>query len=184
MSSNTGGTRYLHVHLPSGAEYTVALTGDDVTIGKSEKNAIVVDDPAVSSTHALLRCSNGEWLVADLGSRNGVFVNHHRITGSCVLRPGDVIAIGHCRLSIRAKPESGARKEKEKEKDGGKDRKRSVQQRATYIKVSGALLAKIIGPIATLLLGLLLSGRYMMSCGAPAPSPTGGTPPPASRNAH
>jgi pSer/pThr/pTyr-binding forkhead associated (FHA) protein len=182
MSSNTGGTRYLHVHLPSGAEYTVALTGDDVTIGKSEKNAIVIVDPAVSSTHALLRFSNGEWLVADLGSRNGVFVNHHKITGSCVLRSGDVIEIGHCRLSLRAKPEAGARKEKEK--DGGKGPKRSVEQRATYIKVSGALLAKIIGPIATLLLGLLLSGRYMMSCGAPAPPPTSGTPPPASRNAH
>jgi len=182
MSSNSGGTRYLHVHLPSGAEYVVALTGDDLTIGKSEKNAIVVDDPAVSSTHALLRLSNGEWLVADLGSRNGVFVNHPKLVGSCVLRMGDVIGIGHCRLSIRTKPESGERKEKEK--DGGKDRKRSVEKRATYIKVSGALLAKIIGPIATLLLGLLLSGRFMMSCGAPATSPTGGTPPPASRNAH
>jgi pSer/pThr/pTyr-binding forkhead associated (FHA) protein len=152
--------------------------GEDVTIGKSEKNAIVVDDPAVSATHALLRFSNGEWLVADLGSRNGVFVNHHKIAGSCVLRPGDVVEIGHCRLSLRTKADSGARKEK----DDGKGRKRSVEKRATYIKVSGAVLAKIIGPAVTILLGLLLSGRFMMSCGAPTARPTG-TPPPASGKA-
>ncbi len=153
--------RYLHIHLPSGEERVVALTGEDVSIGKAEKNSIVFDDAAVSSTHALLRFLNGEWLIADLASRNGVFVNHQRVSGSCVVRPGDLIQIGHCQLSLMTAPASA----RPKAKESAKIDKSKSRARATWIKVAGAMLAKVIGPIATLLIGLALSGRLLSSCG-------------------
>lgn len=153
--------RYLHIHLPTGEEHVVALTGEDVSIGKAEKNSIVFDDAAVSSTHALLRFLNGEWLIADLASRNGVFVNHQRVSGSCVVRPGDLIQIGHCQLSLQA----AASPVRPKDKQSAKLDKSKARARATWIKVAGAMLAKVIGPIATLLIGLALSGRLLSSCG-------------------
>jgi FHA domain-containing protein len=162
-------TRYLSVRLPSGAECVVSLTGEDITVGKSEKNAVVVDDPAVSSTHALFRRVGEEWMVVDLASRNGVFVNHHRIAGSCILRYGDAIEIGHCHMVLRAKYPV-AKPEKKDDRSSAKDKKsgKKVQKKATYIKLSGSILAKIVGPIVTVLLGLLVSGRLLASCGRPA----------------
>lgn len=167
MSANagerTGRARaaLLNVHLPSGAEMVVPLEGNDITVGKADKNSIVVDDAAVSSTHAIFRQSGSEWMVVDLGSRNGVYVNHHRISGSAVVGVGDVVQIGHCQLVLRAKP----KKQAARDGAGSKSKKPNVARKATYIKLSGALLAKILGPIVTVLFGLLLSGTMMRSCG-------------------
>ena len=163
-SEERSATRYLSVCLPSGQEYVVTLTGEDVTVGKAEKNSVVVDDPAVSSTHALFRRVGGEWMVVDLASRNGVFVNHHKIAGSCMLGLGDVVQIGHCRLALKSKYVGSARAKRE-ERSGGKGKKKNVKARATWIKVSGAILAKIIGPLETILLGLIVSGHFLLSCG-------------------
>jgi pSer/pThr/pTyr-binding forkhead associated (FHA) protein len=163
---------HLSVHMPDGSERVVALAGDSVSVGKADKNMLVVDDPAVSSTHAIFRRAGPDWMVVDLGSRNGVYVNRHRISGSCILRLGDVVQIGQCHLVLRSKPPKEKRETDAAEK--GKAKKLTVERRATYIKVSGALLAKIIGPAVTLLLGLLLSGGYFLSCGrAPSRSKVG-----------
>lgn len=164
MASQPSDDKQLSVHLPSGAEIVVPLTGEDVTVGKAEKNLVVVDDPAVSSMHALFRRTGEDWMIVDLASRNGVYVNGHRIKGSCVVRQGDAVQIGHCHISLRSAHVAPAPKKAAAE-SGGKSKKRDVRARATYIKVGGALLAKIIGPIATLIIGLLLSGHFILSCG-------------------
>ncbi len=168
QTPQTDAHPHLNVVLPSGAVHVVALNGEDVTVGKSSKNVVVVDDPAVSSTHALFRWNGREWLVVDLASRNGVFVNHHRIAGSCLVRAGDVVQIGHCSVSLATHSVARRRDRKPRSKPGRraatKARKQRTNAKATYIKLSGALLAKVIGPVVTVLLGLLVSGHFLLSC--------------------
>jgi hypothetical protein len=72
---------------------TVMLSEPVVTIGRRLDNQIVVDDPRASRTHAQLRLRFGRYVLYDLGSTAGTFVNGQRVV-ECVLRPGDVISLG------------------------------------------------------------------------------------------
>jgi hypothetical protein len=65
-----------------------------VTLGRSRQADVVLNDPNVSREHAEIRPRGGSWVVADLGSTNGVSVNGRKITGPEVLAPGDEIELG------------------------------------------------------------------------------------------
>jgi hypothetical protein len=68
------------------------LTQPVVNIGRRTDNHLVIDDPRVSRLHAQLRGVKGRYVIFDLDSTGGIFVNDHRIH-QCVLYPGDVISI-------------------------------------------------------------------------------------------
>ena len=70
----------------------VPLNRPVVTVGRRLDNTIILDDPRVSRHHAQLRQRYGRWVLYDLGSASGTFVNDHRVD-ECVLRPGDVISL-------------------------------------------------------------------------------------------
>ncbi len=53
-----------------------------------------VDDSQLSRRHAEVRLDRGRWVVRDLGSRNGTWVNGARLTDERALEPGDVIRLG------------------------------------------------------------------------------------------
>jgi hypothetical protein len=72
---------------------TINLTGSVINIGRRLDNQIIVDDPRVSRNHAQLRLRFGHYVVYNLGSTGGTFVNGRRVE-ECVLRPGDVISLG------------------------------------------------------------------------------------------
>jgi hypothetical protein len=72
---------------------TIPLHEAVINIGRRLDNQIVVDDPNVSRNHAQLRLRFGHYVVYNLGSTGGTFVNGQRIE-ECVLRPGDVISLG------------------------------------------------------------------------------------------
>jgi Nif-specific regulatory protein len=74
------------------------VPGQSVTIGRAPTNQIVIKDERCSRNHAELFVSQDQWVLRDLESRNGTLVGEHRISGDCVLRPGDVIRIGRCQL--------------------------------------------------------------------------------------
>lgn len=63
-----------------------------VNIGRRLDNGLVIDDPRVSRTHAQLRAIRGRFVLFDLNSSGGTFVNGQRTTQS-VLYPGDVISL-------------------------------------------------------------------------------------------
>ena len=69
----------------------VLLTQDWHSLGRSADNDIVLRDLEVSRHHARLRRSGQGWLLEDLGSTNGTYINGGRLTASHVLRHGDVI---------------------------------------------------------------------------------------------
>lgn len=70
----------------------IPLTRPVINIGRRRDNHVVIDDPRISRTHAQLRLRFGRYVLYDLGSKAGTFVNEHRIT-ECILRPGDVISL-------------------------------------------------------------------------------------------
>jgi len=74
-------------------ERTIPLHEAVINIGRRLDNQIIVDDPRVSRSHAQLRLRFGHYVVYNLGSSGGTFVNGQRIE-ECVLRPGDVISLG------------------------------------------------------------------------------------------
>jgi pSer/pThr/pTyr-binding forkhead associated (FHA) protein len=70
----------------------ISLERSVITIGRRRDNTIVVDDARVSRQHCQVRFRFGEFVLYDLGSRGGTFVNQLRVS-ECVLRPGDVISL-------------------------------------------------------------------------------------------
>jgi len=67
----------------------------DITIiGRASTTDIRLDDPMVSRHHARISKSNSGFLIEDLGSRNGVFLNDERIAAPCPLTNGSKVCIG------------------------------------------------------------------------------------------
>jgi pSer/pThr/pTyr-binding forkhead associated (FHA) protein len=75
----------------------IPLTQPLIRIGRRLENNLVLDDPRVSRTHAELRAINGRYVLFDLDSTGGTFVNGLKITQS-VVYPGDVISLGGVNL--------------------------------------------------------------------------------------
>jgi hypothetical protein len=73
-------------------ERTVPLTQAIVGIGRRLDNHVILDDARVSRAHAQLRLRFGRYVLYDLGSTGGTYVNGQRVQ-ECVLRPGDVISL-------------------------------------------------------------------------------------------
>lgn len=70
------------------------LVRDDVTtLGRWPDNDIVLPDRMVSRHHAQIRKVGSQFLLEDLESTNGTYVNGERITGPYVLQDGDVVQI-------------------------------------------------------------------------------------------
>jgi pSer/pThr/pTyr-binding forkhead associated (FHA) protein len=65
-----------------------------VNIGRGEYNDIVIADPSVSTMHAKLQRREAIWILTDMGSTNGTFVEGERLTGETALSPGTTLKFG------------------------------------------------------------------------------------------
>lgn len=70
------------------------LEGDQLNIGRDSSNEIVINDAEVSRRHARLTFQGGKYVLEDLGSTNGTFVNGQRLAGPRVLKAGEVVSFG------------------------------------------------------------------------------------------
>ena len=78
-----------------------SLTGAPEKIGRESTNEIVVSDINASRTHAEIHMEpNGSWIISDLGSTNGLYVNGRRVNAA-QLRDADVVLIGTTRLEFQ-----------------------------------------------------------------------------------
>ncbi len=103
VASALGRVRELADRPPPDPEVLLALDWDggtaSLSIGRHHECDVVLSEPVVSRRHALLRFRDGRWILQDLESRNGTFVNGVRV-GRCELRPGDSVALGGTSLVI------------------------------------------------------------------------------------
>ena len=65
-----------------------------VNIGRADYNDLVLPDESVSTTHAKLQRREGVWVLVDLDSTNGTFVDGERIKGEAPLAPGATVRFG------------------------------------------------------------------------------------------
>ncbi|HEX5734288.1 MAG TPA: FHA domain-containing protein [Blastocatellia bacterium] len=96
----------LRILLPSGDVFDRQMQRAEAQIGKGPRNDIVIADPAVSSSHALIRAEEGGYTIIDLGSRNGTFVNGERISEPRQLNHGDIVGIGLSKITFRLRDHS------------------------------------------------------------------------------
>jgi hypothetical protein len=75
------------------------LSGGAITIGRGAHNVVVLSDPGVSTTHAQITLEENHYVLTDLQSRNGSWVNNQRVARSA-LRDRDVIVLGTTRLAV------------------------------------------------------------------------------------
>lgn len=73
--------------------YPISI-GQTVTIGRNDSNDIVIDNRAVSGKHARIDSASSTFILTDLESTNGTFVNDERLTSRRGLKNNDVILIG------------------------------------------------------------------------------------------
>ena len=96
-------------NLPSGSAMLLVQRGPDagarflldtdvVTVGRHPDSDIFLDDISVSRRHATFTRGEGRYVIADLGSLNGSYVNRDRIDTDVVLSGGDEVQIGKYRL--------------------------------------------------------------------------------------
>lgn len=131
-----------------------------ITIGRAPGNDVVIDNPAVSSQHAKLRLQEGGFLLEDLESLNGTFLNNQRIRQS-PLKDGDAIMIGKHTLEFQAESEAGNPAAGDTDEAGNlpgagltfvldTKQRREFLAKATSIAVEGATTANKVGCLLVL----------------------------------
>jgi hypothetical protein len=82
---------------------TVPLTGQPITLGRGTSNTVVLDDEFVSSSHARVfqDPSTRQWMLEDLNSTNGTYVNESRINGIMSLPARVPVRVGATTFELR-----------------------------------------------------------------------------------
>lgn len=93
--------RELVVHIPDGRPRVLALGADAITFGRADASTVALPDPYVSDHHAHVYRDGGAWLVADLGSTNGTFLNQVKVTTPTPIAAGDQLGIGKTVVEVR-----------------------------------------------------------------------------------
>lgn len=69
--------------------------------GRSRDNTVVLDEGTVSGHHARLSYQGGQWLLEDLGSKNGTGVNELTLEDPMVVTFGDELRFGNIRVAMK-----------------------------------------------------------------------------------
>ena len=80
---------------------SLALSEQQITIGRSNDATLVLNDDYASSRHARLFPQDGQWIVEDLGSTNGTYLDRQKVTQPTPVPIGVPIRIGKTVLELR-----------------------------------------------------------------------------------
>lgn len=83
----------------AGAEFP--LGRDEITIGRSSDSAIIIRDDYTSTHHARLMLWNGRWMIQDLDSTNGTYLNGSRVTVPTPIPLGATVKVGATTFELR-----------------------------------------------------------------------------------
>lgn len=81
---------------------TVPLGSAPVLVGRAPTCTVVIEDDYCSSRHCRIFPDGGDWMVEDLGSTNGTFIDNRRVDDPVPFRKGDRISLGATAIELRA----------------------------------------------------------------------------------
>lgn len=90
----------LHIVPAEGEPFEHALEGDSLVIGRSSRCDLAVSDRCLSRQHVRIYKSDDDWLVEDMGSRNGTRLNGSMISGPTPITAGDVIDVSMSQITF------------------------------------------------------------------------------------
>jgi pSer/pThr/pTyr-binding forkhead associated (FHA) protein len=80
---------------------SIGLADQQITIGRATDATLVLSDDYASSRHARLFPQDGQWIVEDLGSTNGTYLDRQKVTQPTPVPAGVPIRIGKTVLELR-----------------------------------------------------------------------------------
>ena len=80
---------------------SIGLADQQITIGRANDATLVLSDDYASSRHARLFPQDGQWIVEDLGSTNGTYLDRQKVTQPTPVPAGVPIRIGKTVLELR-----------------------------------------------------------------------------------
>ena len=80
-----------------GIAYSLA---DEISVGRAPGCQVTVDDTFVSQVHARVFSREGNYLVEDLGSTNGTYLNSKKVSGAMIMQRGDRLQVGNTVLEL------------------------------------------------------------------------------------
>ena len=105
LAAERTGRAHLVFHEGAGHQVIHQLPEDGgrtVVLGRLRECELCLDwDLEISRSHARLQQADGEWAIADEGSRNGSFVNRERLRATRRLRDGDIVVLGRTSILFR-----------------------------------------------------------------------------------
>ena len=93
----------------AGRAYELVL--EKTTVGRGDKNTLVIRDGSVSASHCEVLTFGTEVIVRDLDSANGTFVNGARLQGQTQVKSGQILRFGKVEAKLELGPESDDRSE-------------------------------------------------------------------------
>lgn len=80
----------------------IRLGAAPISIGRAEDSTLVLGDDYVSTRHARFTPRGDQWLVEDLGSTNGTYLDRTKVTGPTLVPLGTPVRIGKTVVELRA----------------------------------------------------------------------------------
>jgi hypothetical protein len=80
---------------------TIDLAQQQITLGRANDATLVLNDDYASSRHARIFPQDGQWIVEDLGSTNGTYLDRQKVTRPTPVPVGVPIRIGKTVLELR-----------------------------------------------------------------------------------
>ncbi len=81
---------------------TIPLGSAPILIGRSPTCTLVIDDDYCSARHCRVFPEGGSWMVEDLGSTNGTFLDNQRVDDPMPFKRGDKLRLGGTTLELRS----------------------------------------------------------------------------------
>jgi pilus assembly protein CpaF len=95
------------IHEKGGAERREVFETSEISVGRVQGNDLMLPKGNVSKRHARVLHRDGRFIVTDLNSTNGTYVNRRRITQATIVREGDRIFIGDFVLRVESTDPTG-----------------------------------------------------------------------------
>lgn len=89
-----------------GRQFEVELGTSQIVIGRDAAADIMISGEKVSRMHCAIRCWDGDYVIKDMKSRNGTYINDARVEAA-VIKFGDVIRVGQTDFVVARKSAKG-----------------------------------------------------------------------------